>query len=258
VTKLSAVAAAIRAAALLILCLELTACLRPVRAPAPSAPPASQSSPPSLPPPADRQAVSYRIDPQASDLHILVFRGGTFARLGHNHVVSSKAVTGRIWMQPGFVGSGFELSFPVAELIVDDPEARRAAGSDFPPDVPAADKEGTRENMLRKEVLDAEVYPRVTVKSATVAGSLQAPQITARITIKLTVNGEFEILQTEFGMKPFSVALGALTVQDRLQVRFKLVATRNEVTAGRGGPAVRQLNVPRATRSRDPSLHTHP
>jgi polyisoprenoid-binding protein YceI len=127
---------------------------------------------------------------------------------------------------------------------VDDPEARRAAGGDFPVDIPAADKEGTRKNMLRKEVLDAEVYPRVTVQSATVAGTLQAPQITARITIKqaardvpvttaivldgdrLTASGEFEILQTEFGMKPFSVAMGALEVQDRLRVRFKLVAAK--------------------------------
>ena len=98
--------------------------------------------------------------------------------------MSSKSLTGRVWMQPQFAASGFELSFPVADLIVDDPDARRAAGSDFPPDIPAADKEGTRKNMLREEVLDGESYPRVEVKSAKVGGSLQAPQVTARITIK--------------------------------------------------------------------------
>jgi polyisoprenoid-binding protein YceI len=132
----------------------------------------------------------------------------------------------------------------VADLIVDDPDARRAAGTDFPPDIPDADKEGTRKNMLRKEVLDAETYPNVTVQSASVAGSLQAPKITARITIKnashdvvvpasivmngdrLTASGEFDILQTDFGMKPFSVALGALEVQDRLHVRFNLAAMK--------------------------------
>jgi hypothetical protein len=173
-----------------------------------------------------------------------VYRGGTFARLGHNHVMTSRSVSGRVWMRPQFQASGFELSFPVADLIVDDPEARRAAGSEFPPDIPAADKEGTRKNMLRKEVLDAESYPNVTVKSAAVTGSLQAPKITARITIKsasrdvvvpanivmsadrLTASGEFDILQTDFGMKPFSVALGALEVQDRLHVRFNLVAAK--------------------------------
>jgi polyisoprenoid-binding protein YceI len=212
-------------------------------APAPEVPPQPAPTQPA-PPPTEAGATIYQIDPQASALHVFVYRGGTFARLGHNHVMTSKSVTGRVWMRPSFPASGFELSFPVADLIVDDADARSAAGSDFPPDIPAADKEGTRKNMLRKEVLDAETYPTVTVKAATVEGSLQAPKITARITIKnatkdvvvptnivvngdgLTASGEFDILQTDFGMKPFSVALGALEVQDRLHVRFNLVAAK--------------------------------
>ncbi|MBM0104470.1 YceI family protein [Steroidobacter sp. S1-65] len=177
-------------------------------------------------------------------MHIHVFRGGTLARLGHNHVITSRSVTGRAWLHPRFTASGFELSFPVAELVVDDPQARQAAGSDFPPEIPTADQEGTKKNMLRPEVLDAQKYPKVTFRSASISGSLQAPRITARITIKdvsrevvvpasialngkrLTARGELEILQTEFGMKPFSVALGALAVQDRLRVRFDLVAVK--------------------------------
>lgn len=230
-----------RAGLLLCLCLGLAACPRPVQPPVPT-PSVPQPSPT---PSSDIEgATIYQIDPQASELHILVYRGGTFARLGHNHVMSSRSLTGRVWLQPQFAASGFELSFPVADLVVDDPDARRAAGSDFPPDIPAADKEGTRKNMLRAEVLDGERYPRVEVKSAKVGGSLQAPQVTARITIRdasrevvvpvvaavngdrLTASGEFEILQTDFGIKPFSVALGALEVKDRLLVRFKLVASK--------------------------------
>ena len=234
-----------RGGVLLLLCLGLVACPRPVRPPAPApevpTPPAPTQPAPA---PGEAGAALYQIDPQASVLHIFVYRGGTFARLGHNHVMTSKSVNGRVWMRSEFAGSGFELSFPVADLIVDDPDARRAAGADFPPDIPDADKEGTRKNMLRKEVLDAETYPNVTVKSATVEGSLQAPKITARITIKgashdvvapativmngnrLSASGEFDILQTDFGMKPFSVALGALEVQDRLHVRFSLEAAK--------------------------------
>lgn len=233
-----------RIGAVLLLCLGLVACPRPVRppAPAPGVPP--QPTPTQPAPPTEAGATIYQIDPQASALHVFVYRGGTFARLGHNHVMTSKSVTGRVWMLPQFTASGFEMSFPVADLIVDDPDARRAAGADFPLEIPANDKEGTRKNMLRKEVLDAETYATVMVKSATVEGSLQAPQITARITIKnatkevvvptsiaingeqLTASGEFDILQTDFGMKPFSVALGALEVQDRLHIRFNLVAAR--------------------------------
>jgi len=224
------------------LCLGLAACPRPVKPPAPTPTVPATPAPPEPSPVSG--ATVYQIDAAASELHVLVYRGGTFARLGHNHVMSSRSVTGKVWMQPQFSASGFELSFPVADLIVDDVEARRAAGSDFPPEIPAGDKEGTRKNMLRAEVLDAEHYPRVTVKSAKVAGSLQAPQVTAVITIKqtsrevavpvaivtsggkLSASGEFEILQTDFGIKPFSVALGALEVKDRLLVRFKLVALK--------------------------------
>lgn len=245
-TSRTALGTATRSAALLLLCLGLTACPRPVQppAPAPSVPPPPTPTEPAPPPAPEAGATTYQIDPQASTLHIHVFRGGTFARLGHNHVMSSKSVTGRVWLRPQFSASGFELSFPVADLIVDDPEARRAAGSDFPPDIPEKDKAGTRTNMLRTEVLDAESYPQVTVKSATVTGSMQAPRITASITIKattravevpvsiqltgnkLTASGTFEIKQTDFGMKPFSVALGALEVQDPLRVRFDLVAMK--------------------------------
>src|SRR5687767_4439759 len=119
-----------RASLLLCLCLGLAACPRPVQppAPAPSVPPTTPSVPPTEVP----GAAVYRIDPQASALHILVYRGGRFAKLGHNHVVSSKSLSGRVWMHRELAQSGFEIAFPVADLIVDDPDARRAAGSEFP------------------------------------------------------------------------------------------------------------------------------
>jgi polyisoprenoid-binding protein YceI len=227
-----------RVGGLICLSLLLAACPRPVRppAPAPTVPPT---------PAADtRGATVYQVDPRSSQLSILVFRGGKFSRLGHNHVMTSQDVSGRVWVHPEFPRSGFELSFPVAQLVVDDVEARRAAGGDFPPDIPQSDKDGTRKNMLKPEVLDGEHYPQVRLQAAKVGGTLQAPQVTARITIKdatrevevpvqvaiegakLSASGEFDILQTEFGIKPFSVALGALEVQDKLHIKFKIVAEK--------------------------------
>ena len=227
-----------RVGGLICLSLLLAACPRPVRppAPAPTVPPT---------PAADtRGATVYEVNPRSSQLSILVFRGGKFSRLGHNHVMTSQDVSGRVWVHPELPRSGFELSFPVAQLVVDDAEARRAAGGDFPPDIPQSDKDGTRKNMLKPEVLDGEHYPQVKLQAAKVGGTLQAPQVTARITIKdatrevevpvqvaiegakLSASGEFDILQTEFGIKPFSVALGALEVQDRLHIKFRIVAEK--------------------------------
>jgi polyisoprenoid-binding protein YceI len=218
--------------------LLLTGCPRPIRPTEPTRPVSPEAVEPA------RGSTSYLVVPRDSRVDIYVYRGGTFSKLGHNHVVTSNALHGRVWVHPQFERSGFELSFPVQELTVDDPAARKAAGNDFPPDVPAADKEGTRKNMLRAEVLDAERYPNVTLRSVRISGSAEAPQILARITIKdasrevqvptkvqvqgnrLSAQGEFDILQTEFGIKPFSVGLGALQVQDRLHIRYSIVAER--------------------------------
>ena len=227
---------------LVFLSLLLAGCPRAVSPPAPSPTPPARVPAPTAPD--MRGATVYTVSPQSSQLSIYVFRGGKFSRLGHNHVMTSQQLAGRVWVHPEFARSGFELSFPVAQLVVDDAEARREAGSDFPPDIPQSDKDGTRKNMLKPEVLDAEHYPEVKVRSAHVAGTLQAPQVTASITIKdqsrdvevpvqiavegakLTASGEFDVLQSQFGMKPFSVALGALEVQDRLHLKFRIVAEK--------------------------------
>lgn len=193
-----------------------------------------------------RGATLYAIDPQQSEVLIHVFRGGRLARLGHNHVVASKSVSGRAWLHPTFSRSGFELAFPVEQLIVDDVDMRRAAGAEFSSEVSEADKAGTRKNMLRAEVLDAERFPRITLQSVRVLGERDAATLRTRITIRdatreldvpasiriegeqLHVSGEFDVNQTDFGIKPFSVALGALEVQDRLRVKFSLVAAKQQ------------------------------
>jgi polyisoprenoid-binding protein YceI len=191
-----------------------------------------------------RGAALYAIDPRASDLHILVFRGGTLARLGHNHVVSSESLSGRVWLHRDFARSGFEIAVPVESLIIDDPMARAAHGEAFAANVPQKDIDGTRRNMMKPEVLDGEHFPEIKLSSSTVAGTSDKPKIMARITIKsvtrelpipmnlkidesrLEASGELDILQSEFGMKPFSVGLGALEVQDRLHLTYRIEAIR--------------------------------
>lgn len=217
----------------------LSACPAPPR-PAPPEKPAV----PAIPSRDLRGATVYDVNPQASQVHILVYRGGTLARLAHNHVMTVTNLRGEIWTHPTLSRSGFDLAFPVRDLVIDDVQARQAAGSDFSSEVSQSDREGTRKNMLRAEVLDGERYPQISVRSVTVGGSAQKPQVSARITIRdashdvavapavtidgsrITVSGELDILQTDFGIKPFSAALGALQVQDRLHVQFSVVGQK--------------------------------
>lgn len=197
-----------------------------------------------LPPPELKGATVYSVDGAHSSVAIQVLRGGTLARLGHNHVMTSTSVSGRVWQQRAVEKSGFEVSLPVNELVVDDPEARKRAGAEFPPEIPQADRDGTRKNMLRAEVLDGEHFPKISLRSVAIHGALPEVTAVARITIKdtsrdveipvsvhvegeqLKADGAFDIRQTDFGIKPFSIGLGALEVQDKLHIEFHLVATR--------------------------------
>lgn len=231
-----------RASIVLVLAAMLAACPQPAREPAPGKAPVPPV--PSTAAPDVRGATIYEVNPQTSTVHILVYRGGTLARLGHNHVMSVQALRGRIWTHPTLAKSGLDLSFPVAQLSVDDPAARRAAGDDFPPEIPQKDRDGTQRNMLKAEVLDAGHYPDVTLRSVRIAGTVPQPTVTLEITIRnvrqqvdvsptvkiegarMTVSGEFDIQQSTFGIKPFTAALGALEVQDRLRVKFSVVAEK--------------------------------
>ena len=166
------------------------------------------------------------------------------ARLGHNHVMTARSLKGEVSLHPQIAQSRFELEFPVTELVVDDAQARQAAGADFPGEIPQKDRDGTRKNMLREEVLDADHFPSVRLQSLRVSGTLPSARVVTRITIKaasrevdvpvsivvagnqLTASGQFDIKQSDFGIKPFSIGLGALEVVDQLSIEFKVVAQK--------------------------------
>lgn len=233
-----------RASLLIATLLLLSGCPAPTRAPEAPKPEVVAPAPVPTPAASAKGAAIYEVNSQASTVQILVFRGGALSRLGHNHVISVKGLRGRVWTHASIGKSGFDFAFPVDQLVVDDPDARREAGSDFPPEVSQSDREGTRRNMLRAEVLNADEFPEVSIKSISVSGPSNKPDVVARITIRgvshdvalkpaisigngrLSATGEFDVLQSDFGIKPFTAALGALSVQDRLHVKFNVVADK--------------------------------
>jgi polyisoprenoid-binding protein YceI len=184
----------------------------------------------------------YVVDGTESVVTIKVHRAGPFAKLGHNHVVTASHLTGSVWRGSDPAGSGFEIHVPVASLVVDDPAARAAAGSGFEADVPQSARYGTYQNMLRPEVLDGAEFPEVVVRAASLDGTWNDPVANADLTIRgatrrievpvsvresegtLKTSGSFRILQSDFGITPFSVAGGAIQVADELELAFEIVA----------------------------------
>ena len=207
-------------------------------APLPRAPSPEAGAPTDFPARLYRQAASagqavYRIDPASSLVVIEVRRGGSLARLGHDHVVASHDVEG--YVLPA--ARRADLYVPLARLSVDEPALRARAHFDTTPS--AADIAGTRRNMMGR-VLDVETYPfaRVSVRRAgadavdadiSLHGVSRRVQVPVRLSIDsggLEAAGEFTLRQTDFGIVPLSVLGGAVTVQDELTLRFTLRARR--------------------------------
>src|SRR5580658_9387871 len=68
--------------------------------------------------PAPHVGTPYDVIPQESLLTILVYRGGTLASAGHNHVIASHDLTGTIYLPADPLQSSFELHLPVGSLTV--------------------------------------------------------------------------------------------------------------------------------------------
>jgi len=185
---------------------------------------------------------AYEVVGGESLLIVRVYRGGTLARAGHNHIVASHDLAGTVYVAKDLARSSFELEVPVAALTVDEAELRAAQGADFAADVPDSAKAGTRRNMLGAAVLDVEHYPQISLRSENL--ELQGEHLLAQVEVRIrdqvrsfsvpvsfTVNpsevlaeGALPLKQSDLGLMPFTALLGALQVQDEMQLQFHLVA----------------------------------
>jgi hypothetical protein len=179
----------------------------------------------------------FRVDAARSLVVIEVRRGGSLARLGHDHVVASHDVIGNIAPDEGRA----DLYIRLDALTVDEPDLRASAGFDTQPD--ADDIAGTRRNMLQK-VLQTDRYPYAAIRISDVGAGGAAIPVRVAVTLHgvtrtvdaiarwdrtpedFAVSGTFAIDQTEFGMTPLSVLGGAITVQDRVNIAFRIRARR--------------------------------
>jgi polyisoprenoid-binding protein YceI len=164
------------------------------------------------------------------------------ARLGHNHVIASHQLTGSVYLTDDASQTRFDIGFPVSELTVDEPALREQAGPDFPPGVPQSAREGTHTNLLSEALLDGARYPTIRLRATDVIEAANGYDMGVEISIKdqvrtvrvpvtverkegvIVANGEFPIRQSELGLKPFSIAMGALVVLDDMTVRFSVMA----------------------------------
>lgn len=189
---------------------------------------------------------SYEIDSQTSEIQLLVYRSGALSRLGHNHVIGFGNISGEVVLGTTSSESSVSLTFAVAETEIDQPEARRAAGDATFGEVGEKARAGTRKNMLGKKLLNAAKFPVIRVNSTEINGVLPELKLAVEIEIKdqriplvvdavvesdsgsLIATGVFQVRQSDLGLKPLSLFMGMLAVQDEIDVMFRIKAIRKE------------------------------
>jgi polyisoprenoid-binding protein YceI len=229
--------------------LLLSACgAPPPRAPATSAPPSAPNGPAigtsggNAPGVNIPSGAKYRIDPAHSELRLLVYRAGVMASLGHDHVIVNRSLAGWVSYAGDASAASFELSVPAGGFVVDDAAARRDEGEAFAEEISEDAKAGTLHNMLGPAVLDADSHPAISVRSVAIHSAGAGYEATVIVSVaghesrlavpfalevgggSLRASGATSVRQSDLGLAPFSVMLGALKVKDELEIKFRLVA----------------------------------
>ena len=229
--------------------LALSAC----RTPPPPPPPPPPAAPP-VPVIVPERIDHYRVDDQASQVLILVYRDGRMARLGHNHVLRVRQLSGEVVVPKDIANTTFTLEFPVAAMSIDETAMRAEQGEDFKATIDAASIDGTRGHMLGDKLLDATHFPVIRLQSGPLTNDGDHWTATLSITVRdhvatvvvpvtltldsesLSASGEFDLTHSQLGLTPYSVGLGAIRVAETMHVRFHVLARHADDSAGADHP----------------------
>ena len=180
--------------------------------------------------------VQYAIDPRLSRFTVRVSSGGPLAKLGHNPTIAITDYSGEIQCVPGKLEeSQFSLGIHAKSLVVVE-------------DMSEKDRAEIQTTML-SEVLEVKKFPEIGFASTAivptqvleglfrieVTGNLNLHGVIRRLNFtsqvsfigdSLRASGDFAILQTDYNIKLYSVAAGALKLKDELKFVFDIVAKK--------------------------------
>lgn len=182
------------------------------------------------------QTRTYRIVDAQSRFTIHVGKAGFLSSAAHDHTIAVKAFTGRVTVNAGtnISGASMEMDIDARSLKVADQGVSEKDRAEI-------------QSEMESKVLEVSRFPRITFKSVslsavkadagnwrfTLNGDLSLHGVTKRVAVPVTAtvkpeqlnaSGEVTIKQTDFGIKVYSKALGAVKVQDALKLSFNIIA----------------------------------
>lgn len=176
------------------------------------------------------------IDTDRSRVFIFVGKTG----FGHEHAIEGHIKSGEVHLRGRNAGT---IEFDLSSFVADTPAARSYLK--LKGEIPDSTRRKVTQNMQSAEVLDVQSFPTATFeidsaravtaegkKSGTMDFELQGNFTLHGETHKLTIRarptpqkdgtvrltGQFEILQTDFGITPFTAGLGTIGVANRLTI----------------------------------------
>jgi hypothetical protein len=218
----------------ILLPLAVAACAAPPRGAAPAVPAGPVAAAPA--------PVAEAWEVTGSRLEVRVYRDGPMQALGHDHLITSQAITGQVALREPLTDSRFDLRLPLVSLVVDDPAERGRAGGPFAAPVPDKDREATRRNMLGERVLDAARQAEVLLTAVSVTGGPRDYEARVRVSLagqehvlavpftvtvsggRLVAHADLRLTHADLGLEPFAVALGALRVREDFDVDLTVEA----------------------------------
>jgi polyisoprenoid-binding protein YceI len=189
------------------------------------------------------QVKSGDLELQTSRVYVRVGKVG----LGHEHGASCRLKSGALHLsQPDASGSYGKLVFDMTSFEADSDASRKYVGLEGTTD--EATRKQVNENLLGKEVLHVEQHPTATFEAKritkleelskrglpkykfegdfTLHGTRKPLEFAADVEVVKGwnhVRGGFAILQSAYGIKPYSKLLGTVGVTDRLLIYGDLI-----------------------------------
>lgn len=183
-------------------------------------------------------AAPYVLDRSSSKFTVRAFATGMLSSLGHSPTFAIRDFTGQARLDPAQPGGGsLNLLIKADSLEVMD-------------DISSKDRREI-ESTMNQSVLESAKFPDMVFTSASVtanatgegryqvsvAGNLSLHGIARSVTIPaqvvvmgdmLRATGELPLRQSDFGIRPVSVAGGTLKIKDELKFSFDIVARRQD------------------------------
>jgi len=172
----------------------------------------------------------YSLGPPSGRLLIKTGRSGLGRKAGHDLTIEVTRWSGQATLDAGDPSS----SSVSAEIEVDSFEVVEGAGGVLP--LTSSDRAEIARN-IRDKVLRTLAHPMITFRSTSVAGTPESFTVEGDLTIRgvtepVTVRGRLSgdrltgsatVVQSRWGIKPYSAMFGQLRVADPVEIEFEVI-----------------------------------